>query len=98
MSIYNAWAICDRCGWRYQHYQMTHELGTESFVCPTCDDGEGSLVAHPQLKTPYLWEDIAVPDARPDTNLAVNPTIDHLGWPVIGMFQIAVISSLGSTF
>lgn len=49
MSLRNAWAVCDRCGFEYRQNAMRSEA-TGIIVCYSCNDGKFDRLRHPQNK------------------------------------------------
>lgn len=68
----NAVAICDRCGWKRPWTALRTEPGTGWKVCSECNDGQFSLVAHPQNYPANVQDAIALRWARPDQTPAIN--------------------------
>lgn len=74
----HAWAICDRCGFRFKYLDIVEEEGTRWRVCQSCDDGEYSMISHPQ-NGPFLVDvdPEGLEFARPD----VSVTAALSTWP-----------------
>lgn len=69
-------AICHRSGFKYPYKDMVFEPGTNYFVHKSEDDGEWSLVTHPQNYPPEkLTERIALRWAHRDTELSVGAIV-----------------------
>jgi len=67
MSTKTALAICDVCGFRYPMRQMKKN-SYNLLVCPTDFDGGYDLKNHPQNRTPYIYQEEIVRNARPPSN------------------------------
>jgi hypothetical protein len=60
-------AICDTCGFRYQHSVM--KLNSYGMlVCPTDYDGTYDLKNHPQNRVPNVRDNPAIRNPRPESN------------------------------
>lgn len=69
-------AICHRSGFKFPYKEMVFEPGTNYFVHKSEDDGENSLVTHPQNYPPEkLTERIALRWAHPDVQLSIGAII-----------------------
>ncbi len=64
-----AQAICDRCGFAFPYLSVREEPGTGWRVCSTCNDGQYSLVSHPQNFTRVVEDPEGLEHARPDVSL-----------------------------
>ena len=81
-----AWAICDRCGFRYRHRDLKKET-SGILVCPTCHDGAFDIMNHPQnFSAEAKAEEEGLEDARPDdsqvsavTWTPTSSSVPHLG-------------------
>lgn len=68
----NALAVCDRCGFAYPYSSIISEPGTGWRVCSTCNDGQYSLVSHPQNSpTIPIEESQGLEHPRPDAPFVV---------------------------
>lgn len=66
-------SVCDRCGFAFKYLDIVSESGTSWRVCFTCNDGQFSLVSHPQNYPPKkLDENIGLEHPRPDVSLALD--------------------------
>ncbi len=56
-----AWAICDRCGFKYRHRQLRKEW-TNLLVCSPCFDPRPADTRPPSIRP----EGLPIRDARPE--------------------------------
>ena len=75
----HSWAVCDRCGFRYEYLAMKRETNG-LWVCETCYDGPYDIVNHPQNRPPPISPDPqGLERPRPDVVLV---TSGDAGWTV----------------
>jgi hypothetical protein len=78
----HAWALCQRCGLRFDYREIRAESGTQVRVCRECDDGRFNRVEHPQNGPfPVTPDPQALRWAFPDTDLAVDVSASE-GLPI----------------
>ena len=68
----NAWAICDRTGFRHPYTEMVTEPGTGLFVHYSVSDGEYNTVDHPQNFPDVGTENTGLEHPSPDR---VEPSV-----------------------
>lgn len=78
----NAYALCMRCGFRHDYFNLHEEPGTMLRVCDPCNDGQFNRVTNPQNGPfPVTPDPQAIEWPFPDTNMAVDTSAEG-GLPI----------------
>jgi hypothetical protein len=80
----NAWAICERSGFRFPYKEMIFEPGTGLFVHYSESDGKFNRVDHPQNHIKGVSDNIALKNPRPDTDISQTYLVDEDGNYILG--------------